>query len=248
MQVIPVLDIKDGVAVRAVAGRRSEYRPISSALSASAVPSDVVSAYLDRHAFESIYVADLDGIEHGRAHLRLLDALHEAHSGLSFWIDSGFESPDDLARIAGRSWLHPVVGSESQRSFDGYQRLMESWQAFELGPPRLSLDFNDRGFIGPVDIERQPGCWPPDIIVMTLDKVGVNRGPAVSRLRQIAERARAAAARPECRVYAAGGVRGRDDLGALAGLGCAGVLVASALHDGSLTSADLEAFAGTDAA
>jgi phosphoribosylformimino-5-aminoimidazole carboxamide ribotide isomerase len=44
------------------------------------------------------------------------------------------------------------------------------------------------------------------------------------------------------RLYAAGGVRGRHDLQVLRDAGIAGVLVASALHDGRLTSADLAEF------
>jgi phosphoribosylformimino-5-aminoimidazole carboxamide ribotide isomerase len=37
-----------------------------------------------------------------------------------------------------------------------------------------------------------------------------------------------------------GGVRGRDDLAALADAGCDAALVASALHDGQLTVSDIQ--------
>ena len=52
---------------------------------------------------------------------------------------------------------------------------------------------------------------------------------------------RCASWRPRKRLYAAGGVRGADDLRELRALGCAGVLVASALHDGRLGRDALEA-------
>ena len=61
-------------------------------------------------------------------------------------------------------------------------------------------------------------------------------GPDLDRLRAL----RAVA--PGKRLYAAGGVRGPDDLHDLRALGCAGVLVASALHDGRLGTADLACF------
>jgi phosphoribosylformimino-5-aminoimidazole carboxamide ribotide isomerase len=68
---------------------------------------------------------------------------------------------------------------------------------------------------------------------MTLARVGSGAGPDFDRLAEI----RAAA--PDRALYAAGGVRGADDLAALNRLGVGGALVASALHDGSLTGADL---------
>jgi phosphoribosylformimino-5-aminoimidazole carboxamide ribotide isomerase len=37
-------------------------------------------------------------------------------------------------------------------------------------------------------------------------------------------------------VFAGGGIRGFDDLARLAAAGCAGALVASALHDGALSA------------
>ena len=46
MQIIPVIDVRHGLAVRAVRGDRSNYRPIVTPLSASADPVDVVRGYM----------------------------------------------------------------------------------------------------------------------------------------------------------------------------------------------------------
>ena len=72
---------------------------------------------------------------------------------------------------------------------------------------------------------------------MTLAAIGGSGGPDLGRLRQVLALAGSR------RVYAAGGVRNRDDLLAIRELGCAGVLVASALHDGRIGTCDLAAFA-----
>ncbi len=69
---------------------------------------------------------------------------------------------------------------------------------------------------------------------MTLGRVGADAGPDFERLAAV-RRASGAA------LYAAGGVRGADDLAALARAGIAGALVASALHDGRLSAKDLAA-------
>ena len=38
MDIIPVIDIRNGVAVRAVAGRRNDYLPLASPLARSSAP------------------------------------------------------------------------------------------------------------------------------------------------------------------------------------------------------------------
>jgi hypothetical protein len=44
MRILPVLDLMNGVVVRGVGGRRSEYRPVASRLAVSADPADVAAA------------------------------------------------------------------------------------------------------------------------------------------------------------------------------------------------------------
>jgi len=70
--------------------------------------------------------------------------------------------------------------------------------------------------------------------VMTLDRVGSRSGPDLERLHAVKAIAQARA------IYSAGGVRDTTDLFALASAGIAGALVASSLHDGRITNADLQ--------
>src|SRR5258708_15280562 len=64
MRIIPVLDVMNGLAVRAVGGRRSEYRPLVSRLCASAEPLKVAHAFR-RLGHAELYLADLDAIGGG---------------------------------------------------------------------------------------------------------------------------------------------------------------------------------------
>jgi phosphoribosylformimino-5-aminoimidazole carboxamide ribotide isomerase len=74
---------------------------------------------------------------------------------------------------------------------------------------------------------------------MTLARVGSGEGPDLARLGQIMGK------NPGHRLYAAGGVRDLDDLKGLNDAGAAGVLVASALHDGRIGPDALARFAST---
>jgi phosphoribosylformimino-5-aminoimidazole carboxamide ribotide isomerase len=72
---------------------------------------------------------------------------------------------------------------------------------------------------------------------MTLARIGSDAGPDFERLAAISRRAENRA------VYLAGGARGRADIEKARAAGAAGVLVASALHDGRLSRDDLAALA-----
>jgi uncharacterized protein related to proFAR isomerase len=76
---------------------------------------------------------------------------------------------------------------------------------------------------------------------MTLAVVGGDAGADMDRLADIKRRA------PNVMHNAAGGLRGASDLMRLKQAGTRGVLVASALHEGRLNSADVAVAASKDA-
>jgi uncharacterized protein related to proFAR isomerase len=61
LEVVPVIDILDGLAVHAVKGVRKNYKPIKSVLTASADPVKVATAFKGL-GFKELYVADLNAI------------------------------------------------------------------------------------------------------------------------------------------------------------------------------------------
>jgi len=227
MQIIPVLDLKDRMVVRARMGQRDLYRPIETPLSATSDPVDVARGLLSLHPFEALYVADLDAIERKGSNEPAIERLRDAFPRLMLWIDNGIA---DLGHA--RKWLAAgsgrlVVGSETQHDMELVRRLAGHERVV------LSLDFRGAAFAGPPQLLADPTCWPGHLIVMTLARVGSRMGPDFDRLAQIAT---AAAGRS---VYAAGGVRHVSDLVALQRLGLAGALIATSLHDGSLTPRDI---------
>lgn len=221
MLMIPVLDLRHGQAVRAVAGRRDDYRPLSSPLCPSADPLAVAAAFLRLYPFPVIYIADLDAILHSGDHRAVVAALRARFPAVTFWLDAGFDSVDALTAWPDDPRLRPVIGSESQTTPEATRELL-AYAASRR--PILSLDFKAGQFLGPPALLAQPELWPSELILMQLDRVGVGAGPALALPVDLSGR----------QVYAAGGVRHQDDLTALQQAGYAGVLVASALHAGHL--------------
>jgi phosphoribosylformimino-5-aminoimidazole carboxamide ribotide isomerase len=232
IEVIPVIDLRGGVVVRARHGSRHSYAPIVTPLARTSAPLDVVAGFLTVHPFRTIYAADLDRIESRGNHDLCLDALSTAFPDVAFWADAGVRDGEE-----GRYWLarhkraHLVLGSESLSDHAVLEEFVTD------GRVVLSLDYRSDGFLGPKGLCDAPRLWPARVIVMTLARVGSNAGPDMVRLAKIKRRA------PDALLYAAGGLRGASDLMRLKQAGVRGVLVASALHDGRLAGADLAAAA-----
>lgn len=232
MRVIPVLDLKDGVVVRAIRGDRDNYQPIDTPLTAgSAAPLHVARRMLAlADNFNTLYIADLDAIM-GRGSNRqtVLELLREL-PGIAILLDDGSRTASDVAPLAGHAQISPVIGSESLNDISDLESLRDGVR----GGFALSLDWRSGKPLGPAAVFERTELWPDTVIVMTLDRVGARGGPDFARLRNVCSNA------GKREVLAAGGVRAADDLRQLHNMGC-GALISTALHDGSLSSVDLDA-------
>jgi phosphoribosylformimino-5-aminoimidazole carboxamide ribotide isomerase len=228
LDVIPVIDLKGGDVVRAERGERHLYAPIKTPLSPTSRPADVVAGFLALHDFRTIYVADLDAIEGKSTHSARVAELEAAFPEVSFWVDAGIATCAEATAWLAAHRGDLVLGSESLRDTDLLARL-STW-------PRslASLDFRGDEFQGPARLAEDETLWPIRLIVMTLARVGSHAGPDLDRLAKIR-----AKSHNRHRIYAAGGVRGPEDLKLLDQAGMAGVLVASALHEGRIDAKHL---------
>lgn len=230
MQIIPVIDLRHGVAVQAVRGERHLYQPIKTPLSPDADAVNVARGYRAIAPFPVLYIADLDAIEGRGSNLATVSRLIREMPGVSVWLDNGTASVETAEASLAEPGVDLVVGSESQSGTAVLTELARRW------PDRivLSLDFRD-GFVGPPALLQAPALWPDRVLAMTLGRVGSGAGPDLERISSLV------AMRPGLRVYAAGGVRSAQDLRAAREAGAAGALVATAIHRGALTAADIAA-------
>lgn len=247
IRIIPVLDLKAGVAVHAVRGHREAYAPVRSVLAESADPVTLARAFMTQLGCRECYVADLDAIagrgDHGptiRAIVRL---------GLTVWLDSGISRASDAERALGHGVARVIIGTETLRDLRDLPAIVAAVRGAETSAGcLLSLDLYDGRLLGgspameqldPVNLALV--AWNAGIqtfIVLDLARVGTGgrAGPGVETRAALGLRE----ALPRAEIIVGGGVRDANDLRELAGRGFDGALVATALHTGAITSAAVE--------
>ncbi|MCB2427734.1 HisA/HisF-related TIM barrel protein [Methylophaga pinxianii] len=223
MLIIPVIDLMGGKVVHARGGQRDQYLPINSQLTSSVYPNAVIKQLLTWFPFPVIYIADLDAIETGKIDKTFYLQLLQLFPEVTIWLDVGIRNKLDWLVWSDLPRIKPVLGSESLEDLE----LLTQLQHTDI---ILSLDFKHGRLLGKKTILEHSELWPETIIVMSLDAVGAESGPDTQLLEQIK------GIKPAVGLYAAGGVRGIDDLVNLKNSRVQGVLVASALHKGNISA------------
>lgn len=235
MQVIPVLDLYGGRAVRAIGGRpRRDYPPLESALTGGVAGFAALAQGMTRLQPPAVYVADLDSIEGRPGNHDCIATLLDAE--LKLWLDAGFancEQAEQLLEQCGPAAesIDLVAGLETLPTPEELGRLID-----RFGPQRVlfSLDLRDGRPLGngwglpsadAIAAAAQDGGVRRMIL---LDLAAVGRG-AGTPTRELCARLHA---ETDLELITGGGVRGEADLAALAASGCTAALVGAALHEG----------------
>lgn len=244
MQLLPVLDISAGRVVRGVAGKRDAYQPVDSRLGADAGVLTIAEGFRREFDLRRLYVADLDAIERDCPNL---DAYrHLAGAGFELLIDAGLRDLDRARHLFDAGAHAVIAGLETSPGPQHVARLISEFGAdrvlfsldLQQGQPLTgSPEWGDNPFeIGRhlIDIGVRR------LIVLDLAGVGVASGVSTLglclRFREYADR---------LELITGGGVRDVDDLQSLARAGIDAALVASALHDGSITMSDVNRLAAS---
>jgi phosphoribosylformimino-5-aminoimidazole carboxamide ribotide isomerase len=241
-EILGVVDLRRGLAVRARGGRRDRYAPIESVAGQSVPTGDATTLarqYVDRFGLPALYVADLDAIEERVWQVAILRTL--ASIGVPLWLDAAIASLDDAraALACGASRL--IVGLETLPSFEVLETIVK-----EVGGNRVvfSLDLRDGQPIATTpELARQSPetvaalaveAGVGTVLVLDLARVGSASGVDLELLTRIRRGTSSIC------VYAGGGVRGIGDVEQLQQVGCDGALVATALLDGQITRRELD--------
>jgi phosphoribosylformimino-5-aminoimidazole carboxamide ribotide isomerase len=238
LKIIPVVDILNGVVVHAVKGQRHNYQPLESILCKSTEPLEVAHAFRNL-GFTELYVADLDAIIDCSTDFQPLKTIAN-ETGLKLMVDAGVTAIERAQKLLDSGVSKLIIGTETLQNKNF---VAEAVRLFGGDRVVVSLDLKgDKvlvklGFDGCTD----PMCLLQDfkamgvsqVIVLDLLRVGSGEGVNMDFLKQVI--------REVCvDVYVGGGVRDINDLVELRKLCVSGALVATALHTGKISIAQLK--------
>jgi phosphoribosylformimino-5-aminoimidazole carboxamide ribotide isomerase len=239
MRVIPVIDLKRGVAVHAVRGDRERYRPLRSRIAEGSDPVRLTRAVRERLGLDELYVADLDAITGEDGGSAVVAALAREATVM---VDAGAATAAAVARLLELGVARVVIGTESLPGTEALRRLRAD---LPDAPLVLSVDLRGGRLLSPDPalagiapanaLARLAESGVGEAIVLDLMRVGSAEGPDVTLLAELHARF------PELELLAGGGVRHAGDLRALAEAGASGALVATALHGGAIGAGELRA-------
>jgi phosphoribosylformimino-5-aminoimidazole carboxamide ribotide isomerase len=239
MKVIPVLDIKKGVVVHAVKGKREQYQPVKSILTKSTNPLEVAQCLMEQTRCTQIYIADLDAIQ-GKGHNR--EALGEIarHLEVDLWVDGGIQRVESAKNLIKAGAGVVIIGSETLTDLKVLPPLFDA-----ISPEKIvfSLDIKGGKVISPAKdlggrtpkkgLEMLISCGINRFILLNLDVVGSGQGPDISLIKWAKDNF------PNQTFIAGGGVKTPDHLQSLSLAGANGVLIATSLHNGWITRQDI---------
>ncbi len=241
MRVIPVLDLKGGNAVHARGGRREHYERVRSKLAPP--ESDAIAlarAYRDVLGSTECYLADLDAIGGAEPQWPLVRAI--TAGGMRWLIDAACTTTHRAQEILAAGAARVVVALET---LSGFNSLAEACRVVGADRVVFSLDLYHGTPVvragsavrdDPLDLAREAvSAGIAALLILDLARVGAGGGidlELVSRIRQTL---------PEIELLAGGGVEREEDLTRAARVGLDGVLVATALHDGRIGAAQIQA-------
>jgi phosphoribosylformimino-5-aminoimidazole carboxamide ribotide isomerase len=236
LKVIPVIDVLNGVAVHAVRGNRKEYQPLKSGLTESVNPIEVAKDF-KKLGFSELYLADLDAILRKKPDIALYSRIVD-QTGLKLMVDAGVTDIETGQKLQNGKVSKIIIGTETLQTQAFINEAVKQVGANHL---IVSIDMKDGkvltlpSFDGPTDALKLLSDFHrlgvSEFILLDLARVGSGEGVNLDFLKQ--------ALILGAKVYVGGGVSSIEELVELKTLGVSGVLFATALHAGKVSTDSL---------
>ena len=220
--IIPVLDLKNGIAVSGKSGKRETYKPLETVFHKSASPEGIGKSLSDAGAVR-IYIADLDSIENRESNF---EVIHEVNKNISVMLDCGARNVFDVKKaleVADKV----IIATETLKDIDDLNDIFDNFDKNRLV---ISIDIKDNEIFSKslnIDLEefirKIKELNPPEVILLDISQVGTERGVNYELIRKFLE----------LPLIIGGGITS-SDIKRLEKLGINKFLVGSALHNGKL--------------
>jgi len=238
MKIIPVLDLLNGIAVHAMRGERNKYRPLKSVLWPSPDPLELAKVF-DSLGFDELYMADLDAILENKEDFSVFTRI-SSETDLSLMVDAGINDLGKAERVLEAGASNVIIGTETLTDLGFAEEAVQA-----LGEKRVIVSVDLKGgellsrsekirSMNPLRlVETLEEMGVARVIVLDLARVGSEQGANMGVVMEVLEKT-------GVEVITGGGMRGIGDLDEARDLGVSAALIATVLHTGKLTAAELE--------
>lgn len=239
MQILPVIDIKEGQAVRLFKGDFNQK---------TVVNPDVIgqSKIFAQAGIDFIHVVDLDGALDGRATNRDLIAKLKKESGLGVEVGGGIRTLEQIEDYLAVGIDRVIIGSMAVKNPDFVKAALEKFGSDKIvvGIDAKNGMVATEGWLETSNVDYISLAKAMEKIGVTLfvytdvDRDGTLTGPNFEHYERLVAELTTA------KVIASGGIAEQSDLVKLQEIGVAGTIVGKAYYNGNISLEELKAFGG----
>lgn len=240
-RIIPVIDILNSQAVHAIKGEREKYKPLKSVLINNSNPTRIALKLKNKYLFNEFYIADLDAILQKKPNITIISKILEI-PGVEIMIDPGIKTKKNAEKYFKLNLKSLILGLETLRDL---KVIMECLKLFDTNRIVVSIDMyneviqtNIREFKNqdiPEIVRKIEDLGVVNIILLDLFKVGQKMGGISALYLKIREQFNG-------EILIGGGIKDLQDIKDYKSNNFSGVLIGTALHDGSIKTEELRNF------
>ncbi|MFX0000880.1 MAG: HisA/HisF-related TIM barrel protein [Candidatus Hodarchaeota archaeon] len=232
-KIIPVIDILNSIAVHAIKGERTEYKPLRSYLFQSPNPVEIIQIIKNKFEIQEFYVADLDSIIKKTPNFQILKQILDI-SDIEILLDPGIMDLEDIYHFSRFKIKNLIIGLETVKNFEVINQSLEILNKNNI---IISLDmYNGQILSSAKDIKDQEplklikkieSLGIKNLILLDLFRVGQKIGGIPSLYLDILHNFMG-------NVFVGGGIKNYTDILDYKVHKFSGVLIATALYDGTI--------------
>ncbi len=240
-KIIPVLDILNSKAVHAVRGEREKYKSLKSYLIENDDPISIIKLLNLKFNFSSFYIADLDAIMKNKPNFKILNEISKME-GIEIMIDPGISIYDDVLELQVYNIKYMIIGLETLISIENLKKIINLLGnqkiilSIDMYKEKLLTKINSYQNENPLKIIKLVQTLSIDqILLLDLYKVGQKLGGISSLYLDIRKHF-------DGDIYIGGGIKSFEDIELFYRNDFSGVLIGTALYDGSIDPQKLSDF------
>ncbi len=240
-RIIPVIDILNSQAVHAIKGEREKYKPLKSVLINDSNPTQIALKLKNKYLFNEFYIADLDAILQRKPNIAILSKILDI-PGVEIIIDPGIKIAKNAEKYFKLNLKSLILGLETLRD---PEVISECLKLFDINKIVVSVDMyneviqtnikelKDKDVLEVIGKIEDLGVVK--IILLDLFKVGQKMGGISKLYLKIREKFNG-------EILVGGGIKDLQDIKEYESNNFSGVLIGTALHDGSIKIEELRNF------